>query len=67
MEKILAGAMHLRLATEVLHPWYRLYVPQGMTEGVCLCPGIAVHVITELVPVPPKHEIILQAEVESLK
>lgn len=63
MQDILAGAMHLRVATETLHPLYRLYVPQEMSEEVCLYPGI------EVIPdvFTSTHQIILHAEMESLQ
>lgn len=67
MLNILVGAMRLRVATETLHPLYRLYVPQGRTEGVSICPGIAVEAIPDLGFVTPTDRIILQAEVESLQ
>ena len=42
MQKVLAGALHVRVATETLHPLYQLYVPQETTEGVCTHLGIMV-------------------------
>ena len=65
MHQILVGAMKLRVATESLHPLYRLYAPQEMSNEVCLCPGIAV--ISDVFLVQQTPQIILQAEVESLQ
>lgn len=41
LQSILAGALHVRVATEVLHPLFRLYVPK-LSEGICSRPGIIV-------------------------
>ncbi|KAL0047038.1 hypothetical protein WJX82_004825 [Trebouxia sp. C0006] len=65
MQNVLAGALRVRVATETLHPLYRLYVPQGIPEGVCKCPGIVVTPDVCVVSTP--NWIILQAEVESLQ
>ena len=65
MQIVLAGALRVRVATETLHPVYRLYVPQGIPEGVCKCPGIVVTPDVCVVSTP--NRIILQAEVESLQ
>ena len=65
MQDILVGAMQLRVATEALHPLYRLYVPHEVSEGVCLCPGIAV--IPDVFLASDTSQIILQAEWEILQ
>lgn len=41
LQSILAGALRVRVATEVLHPLFRLYVPK-LSEGICSRPGIIV-------------------------
>lgn len=64
MQEILAGAMWLRVTAESLHPLYRLFVPQGIPQEVCQCPGIAV--IPDAVFVSLTHQIILPADTESL-
>lgn len=65
MQDILVRAMNLRVATETLHPLYRLCAPQQVFDGVCLCPGIAV--ISDVFFAQQEPQIILQAEVESLQ
>ncbi len=65
MQIVLAGALRVRVATETLHPLYRLYVPQGIPEGVCKCPVIVV--TPDVCGVSTPNRIILQAEVESLQ
>ena len=65
MQDILVGAMQLRVAAEMLHPLYTVYLPSETAESICTCPGIVVS--PDAFFVPRANQIILQAEVQSLQ
>ena len=58
MHQVLRGAMHVRVATETLHPLYELFVPLVVEEGLCNRPGI------QVACTQTASTVILKADVE---